>query len=119
MPAAAVANRTPAIAGMAGVVFGARGEMVVDMVLFRHPEARAQRASKGYGPGRASFEARAARGHLRMTVKARCWLDYYFFAGAAGLSVAGSGAGAGLSRRSIFADLRKLSTSSAWARWAT
>src|SRR5580704_12133377 len=31
MPAAAVASRTPAIAGMAGVVFGARGEMAVDM----------------------------------------------------------------------------------------
>jgi 5-oxoprolinase (ATP-hydrolysing) len=33
----------------------------------RHPEVRAQRASKGDGPGRASFEARASRGHLRMT----------------------------------------------------
>jgi uncharacterized cupin superfamily protein len=36
--------------------------------VFRHPEARAQRASKNAGPcGAASFEARAARGHLRMT----------------------------------------------------
>ncbi len=33
----------------------------------RHPEARAKRASKGDGPGRSSFEARATRGHLRMT----------------------------------------------------
>jgi 5-oxoprolinase (ATP-hydrolysing) len=42
--------------------------------LDRHPEARAKRASKGDGQGfanfgRASFEARAARGHLRMTEK--------------------------------------------------
>ena len=35
----------------------------------RHPEERAQRASKGDGPGRASFEARASREHLRMTDK--------------------------------------------------
>ena len=37
----------------------------------RHPEVRAAkpRASKGDGPGRASFEARATRGHLRMTEK--------------------------------------------------
>src|SRR5580700_1131228 len=116
MPAAAVASRTPAIAGMAGVVLGARGEMALDMTVIRHPEARAKRASKGDGPGRASFEARAARGHLRMTVLALCSRADYFFAGAAGLSVAGSGAGAGLSRRSIWADLRRLSTSSAWAR---
>src|SRR5580692_12287233 len=32
MPAAAVASRTPAMAGMAGVVFGARGETAVDMI---------------------------------------------------------------------------------------
>src|ERR1700722_19909815 len=113
MPAAAVASRTPAIAGMAGGVFGARGEMAVDIILFRHPEVRAQRASKGDGPGRASFEARATRGHLRMTVLALCSRADYFFAGAAGLSVEGSGAGAGLSRRSIWADLRRLSTNSA------
>src|ERR1700722_14791021 len=31
MPAAAVASRTPPIAGMSGVVFGARGEMGEDM----------------------------------------------------------------------------------------
>ncbi len=39
--------------------------------LDRHPEVRAKRASKGKGPGGrgASFEARAARGHLRMTEK--------------------------------------------------
>jgi 5-oxoprolinase (ATP-hydrolysing) len=48
----------------------------------RHPEVRAasaftrgsdalRRASKGDGPGRASFEARASRGHLRMTEKSR------------------------------------------------
>jgi 5-oxoprolinase (ATP-hydrolysing) len=35
----------------------------------RHPEERAKRATKGDGPGRSSFEARAARGHLRMTEK--------------------------------------------------
>jgi 5-oxoprolinase (ATP-hydrolysing) len=35
--------------------------------LSRHPEERAQRASKGDGPGRPSFEARASREHLRMT----------------------------------------------------
>jgi hypothetical protein len=37
--------------------------------LFRHPEVRAQRASKDAGPGAsaASFEAPASRGHLRMT----------------------------------------------------
>ncbi|MGA3310065.1 MAG: hydantoinase B/oxoprolinase family protein [Xanthobacteraceae bacterium] len=37
--------------------------------LNRHPEVRAKRASKGDGPGAlaASFEARAVRGHLRMT----------------------------------------------------
>ncbi len=35
----------------------------------RHPEERAKRASKGDGRGRASFEARAAREHLRMTEK--------------------------------------------------
>src|SRR5262249_51899893 len=47
----------------------------------RHPEERARpllaaRASKGDGPGRASFEARAKRrGHLRMTGIGRCvWL---------------------------------------------
>src|SRR5690348_8286464 len=34
---------------------------------FRHLEVRAKRASKGDGPGRASIEARAPRGHLRMT----------------------------------------------------
>ncbi len=39
--------------------------------LNRHPEVRAKRASKGDGPGRASFEARAAHGHLRMTDKRR------------------------------------------------
>jgi len=35
----------------------------------RHPEVRGakRRASKGDGPGAASFEARAVRGHLRMT----------------------------------------------------
>jgi 5-oxoprolinase (ATP-hydrolysing) len=33
----------------------------------RHPEERAKRASKGDGPSRASFEARASREHLRMT----------------------------------------------------
>src|ERR1039457_6916773 len=32
----------------------------------RHPEARTKRASKGAGPGPASFEGRF-RGHLRMT----------------------------------------------------
>jgi hypothetical protein len=32
MPAAAVASRTPAMAGMAGTVFGARGEMAVDIL---------------------------------------------------------------------------------------
>ncbi len=39
--------------------------------LDRHPEVRAKRASKGDGRGAraASFEARAARGHLRMTEK--------------------------------------------------
>ncbi len=38
----------------------------------RHPEVRAQRASKADGPGAlaTSFEARASRGHLRMTKKA-------------------------------------------------
>src|ERR1700686_2610190 len=35
----------------------------------RHPEVRAQRASKGDGPGRSSFEGFASRSHLRMTVK--------------------------------------------------
>jgi 5-oxoprolinase (ATP-hydrolysing) len=35
----------------------------------RHPEERAKRASKGDGPGRSSFEARASREHLRMTGK--------------------------------------------------
>src|SRR5215510_278483 len=47
----------------------------------RHPEERARplsaaRASKGDGPGRASFEARAKRrGHLRMTGIGQClWL---------------------------------------------
>ncbi|HEX5508427.1 MAG TPA: hydantoinase B/oxoprolinase family protein [Pseudolabrys sp.] len=35
----------------------------------RHPEERAKRASKGDGRGRASFEARAAREHVRMTEK--------------------------------------------------
>ncbi len=35
--------------------------------LDRHPEVRAKRASKGLGANRASFEARASRGHLRMT----------------------------------------------------
>jgi 5-oxoprolinase (ATP-hydrolysing) len=35
--------------------------------LTRHPEVRAKRASKS--DGRASFEARATRGHLRMTEK--------------------------------------------------
>jgi 5-oxoprolinase (ATP-hydrolysing) len=33
----------------------------------RHPEVRAQRASKGDGLGRSSFEGRATRDHLRMT----------------------------------------------------
>jgi len=33
----------------------------------RHPEVRAERASKGDGPGRSSFEALAALGRLRMT----------------------------------------------------
>jgi 5-oxoprolinase (ATP-hydrolysing) len=39
----------------------------------RHSEALGakRRASKGDGPGRSSFEARAARGHLRMTEKRR------------------------------------------------
>ncbi|MGB6536569.1 MAG: 50S ribosomal protein L11 methyltransferase [Xanthobacteraceae bacterium] len=37
----------------------------------RHPEVRAKRASKGGGPSASapSFEARATRGHLRMTKK--------------------------------------------------
>jgi 5-oxoprolinase (ATP-hydrolysing) len=43
----------------------------VFQTLDRHPEARAKRASKGGGPGRASFEARATRGHLRMTEERR------------------------------------------------
>src|SRR6516225_5176529 len=43
----------------------------------------------------------------------------YFFAGAAGLSAEGLAWPAGLSRRSIVADLRRLSTSSACARRAT
>gem|GEM_PF-5666394 len=40
------------------------------MSLFRHPEVRAERASKGDGPSAqaVSFEARASREHLRMTV---------------------------------------------------
>jgi hypothetical protein len=32
----------------------------VALKFFRHPEVRAQRASKGDGPGRASFEGRFA-----------------------------------------------------------
>jgi len=46
------------------------------MTHFRHPEARAKRASKDDGPGNsaASFEARAARGHLRMTVNIKLLL---------------------------------------------
>src|ERR1700678_1942450 len=35
MPAAAVAKRTPAIAGISGIVFGARGEMAVTGKLIR------------------------------------------------------------------------------------
>ena len=39
------------------------------MCFSRHPEVRAQRASKddGHSASAASFEARATRGHLRMT----------------------------------------------------
>jgi hypothetical protein len=43
--------------------------MMLHTALIRHPEVRAKRASKGDGPGRASFEALAALGHLRMTEK--------------------------------------------------
>ena len=46
-----------------------RGRSDLMTRLVRHPEVRAQRASKGDGhvASAASFEARAARGHLRMT----------------------------------------------------
>src|SRR5487761_588163 len=98
MPAAAVASRTPAIAGMSGMIFGARGEILT--AIFRHPAVRAEGASR------------------RMTVLAWCYPVDYFFAGAAGLSADGSAAaGGGLSGRSIVADLRKFSTSSACALW--
>ena len=34
--------------------------------MFRHPEVRAKRASKGDGPGHASFEARLRRAPQRL-----------------------------------------------------
>src|SRR5580658_9569935 len=114
MPAAAVASRTPAMAGMAGTVFGARGDTGVDTVkLIRVVMAGLAPAIHVFEPLCCrDVDARHKAGHDASKTR-------HFFAGAAGLSAEGSGAGAGLSRRSIWADLRRLSTSSAWARWAT
>src|ERR1700688_2562469 len=116
MPAAPVASRTPPIAVMEGTFFGARGEMAVTtrtLVVSSWPGIAVQRTAslRSPMPGHQRLEplcckdmdARHKAGHDESEIR-------HFFAGAAGLSVAGSGAGAGLSRRSIWADLRRLST---------
>ena len=70
--------------------------------------------------GKASDRAGGSSPVVTNVGMQRGGMNFYFFAGAAGFSVDGSGAGAvGLSRRSMVADLRRLSTISAWARCST
>src|SRR6516165_614195 len=124
MPACAVASRTPAMAGRCGVVLGASGEMFEGILVIprlgrcsRVPESIIPASVVSFEYWDYGFRHSLTRPQWRFfALPARA---NYFFAGAAGLSAEGLAWPAGLSRRSIVADLRRLSTSSACARRAT
>src|ERR1700728_1801027 len=98
MPAAPVASRTPAIGGMSGMIFGARGEMAEDTgkILchggtspFQERRARLCPAIRVLRlPCSKDVDARDKPGHDQSKIG-------HFFAGAAGLRVEGSAAAAG------------------------
>ena len=107
MPAAAVASRTPAIAGMSGTVVGARGETVVDMVDLQELCCRAGGGSSLAPESRATLPAQA-RTRDMSTTKNYCFGAGAGAAGAAPGAAAAGGGSAGRSRRSILAVSRSM-----------